>query len=118
MAQRLNKWAGSVKNDVGEQNYLNQQLHESRIHPNRNKQYSVLLKQTFEKAITDFVVDGEEAFARNNQVQEQENMQKGQEQRAVFEKTEIKVGAEHVTAKSETDAALIEMMKDQQVSFE
>jgi hypothetical protein len=49
MSQNIGKWAGSVKNDVGDQNYLNQQLHESRIHPNSNKKYTQFLKGMFQK---------------------------------------------------------------------
>lgn len=43
------KWSGSVKDDDGEQNFGNQQLHESRMHPNRSKRVPTLLKTMLER---------------------------------------------------------------------
>jgi len=54
------KWAGSVKDDDGDQNFGNQQLHEGRMHLNRTKVVPTLLKTMLEReyGYTDIVNNG------------------------------------------------------------
>ena len=54
-----NRWASSVKNDVGEQNFTNQQLHKAAMHPNRAKLIPALLKGLVEdQYLTQVLKDG------------------------------------------------------------
>ena len=43
------EWQGSINEDVGEQNYANQQVHAARMHPNPKKRISALLNGVLEK---------------------------------------------------------------------
>ena len=59
MARRARTFKGSVDKDVGQQNYINQHFHKSRMHPNSRKQVSSFIKEMFtEKYSYDILKEG------------------------------------------------------------